>query len=260
MKYMKKYELSHQKNIRDIGGFAGYNGKHIKYGHIYRGGALHKVNDEDIFILNSFHLTDIVDFRGEDEFEHQPDVRLDGVTYHSCPAIEEKIKKEDRHNDDGNLLWFVAASSKGHDHMIDQYRRLISMEKSQRAYRHLFELLLENENKVVYYHCSQGKDRAGLATFFIETALGVSYEDRVADYLLSNEAMKDRVEKILSDIQYKPYYNEEYKQKLLDVFAAKIEYLEAAIDEMNQRYGGVLNFIKNILNVDIDRLRALYLE
>ena len=257
---MKRYELSHQKNIRDIGGLVGYNGLHIKYGHIYRGGALHKVNDDDIQILNTFHLTDVIDFRGEDEFIHQPDVRLEGVTYHSCPAIEEKIKKEDRKNDDGNLLWFVEASTKGHDHMVEQYARLITMEKSQRAFAHLFQILLEGENKVVYYHCSQGKDRAGLATFLIETALGVSYEDRISDYLLSNEAMKDRVEKILGDIKYKKYYNEEYHQKLLDVFAAKEEYLEAAINEMNNRYGGVLNFIKNVLNVDIDRLRKLYLE
>ena len=256
---MKTYELSHQKNIRDLGGLVGFEGKTIKYNCFYRGGSLHKVNEEDIKILISFHLTDMVDFRGEDEFINQPDVKLIGVAYHNFPAIEERIKKEDVHNDDGNLLWFVSYGKSGFEHMKQQYKNLINDKKSQIAYRNFFKLL-QKDNKAVYFHCSQGKDRAGLASYFIETILGVSGEDKIKDYLYSNIAMEKRVKKILSDIQYKSFYNEEYHQKLLDVFAAKIEYLQGALEEMENNYGGIMNYIKDVLEVDIDRFRELYLQ
>lgn len=255
---MKTYELSRQKNIRDLGGLEGFEGKHIKYGHFYRGGALHRVNDEDIEVLNGFHLTDIVDFRGEEEFIYAPDVRLEGVTYHNFSAIEERIQKEDRDDEDGNLLWFIGKSTSGFDHMVQQYRNLINDKKSQEAYRNLFKLL-QQDNKSVYYHCSQGKDRAGLASFFIETALGVDFDTMRQDYLLSNIAMEGKVEALLTGIKGKRFYNEQYHQSLLDVFAAKMEYLLAAIEEMNH-YGGPLEFIKNVLEVDIDKFRGMYLE
>ena len=256
---MKKYELSRQKNIRDIGGLPGLDGKHIKYGHFFRGGAIHKVNEEDLKILRSFHLTDVVDFRGEDEFEAKPDFIIPGVKYHNFPAIEEKIKKEDVKHDDGNLIWFVKEGVKGLDHMKQQYKNLIRDEKSQRAYRNFFNIL-QQEDKVVYYHCSQGKDRAGLATFFIETILGVDYDLIVEDYLLSNVAMEKRVEKILEELKDKEYFNDFYRQSLIDVFAAKLEYIEGAIQVMNEEYGGPLNYIKTVLNVDIDKFREMYLE
>ena len=256
---MKRYELSHQKNIRDLGGLIGYNGMRIKYGLLYRGGALIKTNEQDVDIIKSFHLTDVIDFRSEDEFIHLADVRLDGVTYHSFPAIDAKIKKEDRDNDDGNLLWFIDKNTSGYDHMIKQYRGLIKDQKSIDAYKNFFKVLLSDENNVVYYHCSQGKDRAGLASFYIEIALGVDEKVAREDYLSSNVAMKEKVEKLLADAKYTRFYNPEYHQSLLDVFAARIEYIEASIEEMNV-FGGPLSYIKNVLEVDIDKLRKKYLE
>ena len=256
---MKKYELSHQKNIRDLGGLIGHEGKRIKYGRIFRGGALTKLTKEDIEVLETFHLTDVVDFRGNDEFYYNPDHVLIGVTYHSFPAIEERVKVEDRKKDDGNLLWFVTDNTSGFDHLKRQYRDLITMKKSQTAYRNFFKVLL-SEDRVVYYHCSQGKDRAGLASFFIETALGVDMNDMLDDYMLSQVAMDKKIDKLINDVKNKPFYNEEYRQSLIDIFSVKLEYINAAIEEMIKISGSPLNYIKEVLEVDIDKLRKLYLE
>ena len=256
---MKRYELSRQKNIRDLGGMVGYNGKTIKYGRIFRGGALHRVNEDDVKIIDSFHLTDIVDFRGEDEFIYQPDYDFNGVTRHSFPAIEEIVNKEDRHKDDGNLLWFVGDHTSGYEHMKIQYANLVKMEKSLKAYRNLFRLL-EQDNKVIYYHCSQGKDRAGLASYFIESVLGVSEEDKIKDYLLSNEAMEKRVDHLLEEMKDKPFYNETYRQSLLDVFSVKLDYLNSALKVINELHGGLDNFLRNVLFIDVTKMREMYLE
>ena len=65
---MRVYELSKQKNIRDLGGLVGFQGKTIKYGRLFRGGALNNVSEEDVEILKSLKFTDIVDFRSKEEF------------------------------------------------------------------------------------------------------------------------------------------------------------------------------------------------
>ena len=256
---MKKYRLSHQKNIRDLGGLIGYEGKKIKSGRLYRGGVLNKIKAEDIDILRSFHLTDIVDFRGPDEFLYNPDFILDGVNYHNFPAIEERVNIQDRKKDDGNLLWFVTDNTSGFEHLRRQYRDLIRFDKSQKAYKNFFKVLM-NEDRVTYFHCSQGKDRAGLASYFIETILGVSEEDKIADYLESNIAMEEKIDRLVDQVRDKPFFNEEYEKSLRDVFEANLLYLEAAIDEMNKISGSPLKYIEEVLEVDIEKFRKLYLE
>ena len=256
---MKKIELSHQKNVRDLGGLVGFEGKHIKYGCFYRGGVLKKVDDHDLEILKSMHITDIVDFRGEEEFTNIPDVKLDGVRYHNFPAIEERVAKQDKDDEDGNLIWFVRASASGFEHMKQQYRNLINDKKSQWAYREFFKVLMQ-DNSSTYFHCSQGKDRAGLAAFFIEVALGVHFDDIRNDYLLSNAAMEAKLDRLIFGVKSKSFYNQDYHKSLVDVFSAKLEYLYAAIEELDNNYGGPINYIQNVLGLDIDAFRKKYLE
>ena len=113
---------------------------------------------------------------------------------------------------------------------------------------------------VFYFHCSQGKDRAGLAAYILEIALGVSPEEARKDYLLTNEAMKIRVQMHIEELCGKDFYNETYEKALYDVFSAKEEYLDHALDAVNEKYGSIEKYITDELCVDVDKLRALYLE
>ena len=259
---MKTYELTFQKNIRDIGGLVGLNNRPIKYGKLFRGGALIKVKDVDVSIVESFHLTDIVDFRSTIEFKYRPDYQIKGVTYHNFPTLKEDKKKEKEvaFHDDGNLLWFIQPGDTGFNHLKRTYDELVVTKEAINAYKKFFKLLVSSNDKTIYFHCSQGKDRAGFAAFLIEMALGVSYDDAMEDYLLSNVAMEVRAESLLRSVEDKKFFNEEYKQSLFDVFSAKKEYIDSVINKMNELYGGTMNFIQNILKVDIDKLREIYLD
>ena len=53
------------------------------------------MTEEDKVIVDSFHLTDVIDFRSESEFQTRPDVRFPGVSYHNLPPMQDDIKKED---------------------------------------------------------------------------------------------------------------------------------------------------------------------
>lgn len=257
---LKIYELSHQKNIRDLGGLKGADGKTIKYGRIYRGGALNKVNEEDVKVLESFHLTDIIDFRSKIEFLHHPDHKFENVRYHNFTTFDHEMKNEEARHDDGNLLWFMNNGDTGFMHLSRTYRELVDTEEGQAAYRNLFKVLMSEGKPVVYFHCSQGKDRVGIGAFLIEAALGVDMETMKEDYLLSNVAMEKRRGALIDMVKDLPFFNEQYEKDLVEVFSAKLEYLNEAINLLNAKYGGVLPYIENVLNVDIKKFRELYLE
>ena len=259
---MKVIELSKQKNIRDIGGMITKDGHHIKYGKLYRGNALHRVNEDDIKIIDSFNLTDIIDFRSRDEFEAIPDYVPLGTKLHNIPVLRvgnDNKERREMKGTDGNLLWFLEDNVSGHDHLMHVYEEFVTTKEGRDAFKEFFRIILQ-DNVVSYFHCSQGKDRTGFAAYLTEIALGVSHEDALADYLLSNVAMKSKIDHLTKMVEDKPFYNETYQQSLIDVFSTKEDYLNIAIKAMNEKYGGTLNFIKNVLEVDIDKLKELYLE
>ena len=257
---MREIELYYQKNIRDLGGLVGFKKKKVKSGRIYRGGFLDRLTDEDVVIMESLGITDIIDFRSTKENENRPDYPLKGAVHHNYPPLEENLRKDDQKYEDGNLLWFVRGKDNGFTHMMRSYQNLVTTEIGRNALRNFFKELLAKDNGVFYFHCSQGKDRAGLAAYYVERALGVNHEDALEDYLKSNKAMRIRAAHLIDLVKDQPYFNDEYKESLIDVFSAKEEYLNAAIEEMEKMSGSVLEYIKKELQVDIDKLRKLYLE
>lgn len=257
---MRKIDLSYQKNVRDLGGLVGFSGKKVKEGRIYRGGFLGRVSEKDIEIINSLHLTDIVDFRSSTEFERRPDYQFEGVTFHNYPSMKEDVKAEKSKTEDSNLLWFLGDNTDGFAHMYNLYPEILLDDAGLKAYTKFFELLVSKDDGVFYFHCSQGKDRAGLAAYLLEIALGVSEKDARSDYLLSNEAMESKIKNLKAMLRNEPFYNKIYEKSLEEVFSAKEEYLDHALEEVNKKYGSIENYIKEALKVDINRLRALYLE
>ena len=257
---MKKIVLTYQKNIRDLGGMIGFNGKKVKSGRLYRGGFLGRVTEQDIEKINQLKLTDIIDFRSESEFVHRPDYQFEGVTYHNFSAMVEDVKLKNSKTEDSNLLWFLGDKTDGFKHMYRLYPEIVLSDVGIKAFSSFFNLLINKDKGVFYFHCSQGKDRAGLAAYLLEIALGVSHEDAVKDYLNTNEAMKIRIKELIASEKDKPFYNKTYEKSLIEVFYAKIEYLNHAIDEVKKKYGDVMNYLINVLHVDIEKLRAMYLE
>ena len=47
---------------------------------------------------------------------------------------------------------------------------------------------------------------------------------------------------------------------LREVFEAKLEYLNTALDTINQTYGSLDNFLTNILNIDVEALKNKFLR
>ena len=82
------------------------------------------------------------------------------------------------------------------------------------------------------WHCTAGKDRSGVITAYVLAALGVGKEEIIRDYMRSNdacipEANSDRA-RLIEAGKTTLEANEVW-----DVFIAKENYINAALDAMN---------------------------
>ena len=146
--------------------------------------------------------------------------------------------------------------------MCHQYRKTVRSKHSQAAYHKFFEILANNEEGAVLFHCSEGKDRTGFGAYYLLHILGVDPYVIRNDYLYSNYGLNDYREKV-DKLALADGANQYIRTNLRSLASVSHEYLDSALILINNEYGGIDNYIKEYLGVDqamIDHLRELYLE
>jgi protein-tyrosine phosphatase len=106
-------------------------------------------------------------------------------------------------------------------------------------------------------HCAAGKDRAGTSMAIILLALGVERSAIEADYLESN-ARHRRYKVVRGDGSTGTAIDPAVRELLNPLFEARIEYLRAAFDTIEERWGSVDRYLTDGLGLSPaarDRLR-----
>jgi protein-tyrosine phosphatase len=124
------------------------------------------------------------------------------------------------------------------------------------AFREFFRILEQTSEYPFVYHCAAGKDRTGIASVLFLTALGADEEMVRKDYFLSNERLKEYANKVVLTINGSGR-NGEIIRPMMEV---RPEYLHAAYDEIERSFGGMENYLANVLHTNIDLLKSKYLE
>jgi protein-tyrosine phosphatase len=140
--------------------------------------------------------------------------------------------------------------------MVHAYRTL-PFEQAP-SYRELFARLETGTGPLVL-NCTAGKDRTGIGTALVLTALGVPYDTVKQDFLLSNGAPgMNTLQANLSGPMAK--LPPEVAAPLIGVDGS---YLDIAFAQIRQNYGSVDNYMQKELGVgpqQIARLKARMLE
>ena len=249
-------ELENISNARDLGGMLAADGKKIKPKRLIRSSALHNASDNDISTLqDKYNLAHVVDFRTEDERCEKPHLvdKFNGVDYSflkSFDKIEEVITRDKK----SNYLLIKKVDDLTTEAAIeiieDFYDQLPTIDSLQIAYKKFFEILLNNTQGSVLWHCSLGKDRAGIASVLIEYALGVSKDDIYKDYMLTKDHLDQNIVKNKNNA-FRVFYG--VRESFLDAWYKSVE----------NNYGSIDNYLKEKLGVgnkEIETLRAMYLE
>lgn len=171
-------------NVRDLGGWVTENGTRTKQGLIYRCARLNESSSETPNIeitdagkktmLNELGIKSEIDLRKVYDGETGAIISSplgDTVTYYSCPMEWE-----------GNTF-------------VDNHDELLKV----------FEILSDQENYPIIFHCNIGTDRTGMIAFLVNALLGVGEEDLCKDYLFSNFGNIGGTRKI-TQLQNSGYY------------------------------------------------------
>ncbi|MBQ3417168.1 MAG: tyrosine-protein phosphatase [Ruminococcus sp.] len=253
---MSEIRLKSIKNIRDFEGIVTADGKNLKRGHFIRSSALYDLSRDDRRILfDEFRVRTVIDLRTEAEVEQKPDSYPKGVTYINLPLIDEAtagITHEQRQKRDLSAV----------PDMRDLYRLVVTNEKTIANFREIFRLILSSYEKgAVLWHCTEGKDRCGLVSALFLSLLGVERDEVTANYLLTNLYNKWKARKYYCLILlYK--WNRQLAKKVRGMFIADESYLDAALDAIDEQFGGIESYLKNQLGITDEqrkRLREFYL-
>lgn len=242
-------------NFRDFGGYKTRDGLTVKKGMIYRSGSIHNASDDDLKRLSSLEIKTICDLRTHKERKSKPDriLRDSAVRNFHFPI---KVKK---HDESGfvsqlfSLLFGDGRTLNFHEVTQEIYRELATDFRTE--FSDIVKLAAESGNLPMLIHCTAGKDRTGYACSLIQLMLGMPVELVLHDYLLSNEHLHQLKIEMLKKLRIFSFFGVPTR-KFLPLFDARREYLEASMNQMNQDYGTLENYIRHGLGItDEDRLR-----
>ena len=189
-------------NFRDLGGIKNKEGKFVRWGKLFRTDEMNKLGTEDLTYLASTGLKTVVDFRTATEKEGG----FGGMLLPSPDKLPSTVKNPyDLEINAGNIFSdeIIGSISKGLSEeetaqiMIDGYIEMISYDDYVAKYKEFFKYVQDENALPLSYHCSAGKDRTGVATMLILSALDVDKETIMKDYMLSKDYIKGKYDSYL---------------------------------------------------------------
>lgn len=239
-------------NARDLGGLPAADGRRVKPGLLLRTAKLNTLTDADAQRLEQeFHLRHIFDFRDGSEVAVRPDRSIPGAQLHALPVLPEL---PGNNNDD----YLRLSPERVLELMRGIYRTMAREEKSTAAYRAFFHTLLAHPGEAVLWHCTQGKDRTGIAALLLLTALGVEESVCVEEYFLTNIPMGEQLERLRA--MEKSAHELAVMERLLLVYP---ECLNEYLDSIKALDGSLMGYLRGRLGLtetDIQTLRDHYTE
>ena len=163
--------------LRDIGGYETIDGRHVRWGSVFRSDTLHRLTTADLERARALGVRTVIDPRSTDEltewghFAHDDD-----VDFHHLPLFEhdalpfEPSRYDDPEPPPGET--YVQMATAGRDELAMALRVIAACDG------------------VTVFHCAAGKDRTGILAALLLSTLGVPDDLIVADYQLSEQALK----------------------------------------------------------------------
>ena len=252
-------------NTRDLGGMKSEDDRTIASGKLIRSGQLYDISLSDINKLSEL-IDTVVDFRTEDEKKENPDTDIPGSTYHFIPVVESfsaGVSHEEESNESivAKLVFDPEGALK---YMCAMYRKFVFSDYSLSQYGKFLKILLDDHERAVLWHCSVGKDRAGTAALIIEKILGIPDEDIIADFLKTNEYLKNDLMQITAYAKSKTGSDDpriDHSMKYL--FGTDRAYIETFFKAVDERFGSFEAFVLEGLGLsdsDMEKLREKYLR
>ena len=246
-------------NFRELGGYEADEGKHVKWGQIWRGIPTCKLTGEaDRAKLDALGLRLILDLRSVEEAKKEPDYVPDGARLVQICGL----CAEDGHEiafAPGDIDRLMASAPEGYDVPRVMYRRMLTGNK---AFKELFRALEAGETPILF-HCSAGKDRTGVAAMLILLALGASDETICADYAQTNVCRRAEIEAVMQEHADEIAADPSCRNHYYRMAGVEPELAPFVLDTIRSQFGSAENYLEaeyGLTPARLMRLRRMYLE
>lgn len=248
------------ENFRQLGGYESSDGRKVKNDVFYRGPALSNIKTQkDIELFQSLGVQCVFDFRSTQERAQDPDPSdfIKNAQHFPISALT---------NADGSEINFdlqsLFSSSKQRleELFLEVHNGYSLLPFNNKAYQALF-LQIRNGQTPIYFHCTAGKDRTGVAAALILALLDVPQATIMQDFLLTNQCRPTNMGKIQQILQAN--FSPEMAQEIASVACGvKEESLQLTLEAILQKYGSFDVYFEAEFGIDKQeriRLQNLYL-
>jgi protein-tyrosine phosphatase len=257
---IRRLPLEGAKNFRDLGGYRAADGRYVRWGLVYRSNYLVDLTPKDFEYLNALGIRLVCDVRSDRERLRAPD--------HWTGNAPEFLSIPIGPNRDGTLTLEelkqrVASLNNESKDATRGYDRLAIDFAPQLA--NILRRLAAGDLPAVE-HCSSGKDRTGVFSAILLTALGVPRDVVIQDYLLTTQYLlaPDSIEKTTVDLQKIFGLSEppdaSTVQALMTTEPGTLAATFASLDKTYGSFDGYLQNALEISNSDLAALRRRLLE
>lgn len=244
-------------NARELGGFPA-DGRTVRHGLLLRTASLAALSPEDRDALERVcRVAAVVDLRMSLERDQAPDPAIPGAENVFLPVLEAEdfpgfTPETAKIITDPNADRMALMKNAYEMGMLSDrlYVDFLFSERGRTAYRALFRRLLElPEGRAVLWHCTDGKDRTGVASMLILTALGASRETVLEDYLLTNVYNGEKLAAVRAKMKRIPLTRELRELAVFGAGAAVERYMRNALSAMDERCGSPEAYLADVLGV-----------
>ncbi|MFV0527943.1 MAG: tyrosine-protein phosphatase [Lachnospiraceae bacterium] len=229
-------------NTRDLGALRTEDGKRIIPHRLLRSGELYHVSQEDqLTLLQEYNLKTVIDLRTQAEREQKPDTQMDGVQYIHNPIFDDEALGITREKSIFDILSDFQ-STQSFD-MMDLYEQLVTDKYCKNHYANFFQNLTEHTEGAILWHCSAGKDRAGIATMLLLSALGVPKGAIIDDFMRTNIFLEPEMQYFVRKMQDENESPENI-EKMLPLFQVRESYIQQVYRIIEQEYGTIDAYLK----------------
>ena len=270
-------------NLRDLGGLATIDGQRVRTGRLFRSGHLSELDGAEADILGGLGLRTIIDLRRPSEVADFPTPDLDEVdrlwmsvspedsefAVAANLLFGEQPKRVDTAEDSGfavatNLLFGNQPEQVDIATMLEGYFRNTVTNRLD-GYRPVFEAATDPDRQPLLFHCMGGKDRTGFVAGVLLRLLGVGQEEVMADYLLTNEILGDRMarradqarQRIAQQSGVEPdQVDKRHLEGVRAMLYTRPSFLQASFDAVTDKFGTWETFRRDGLGIDDARFSA----
>jgi protein-tyrosine phosphatase len=224
-------------NFRDVGGYAGLEGRTVNWRRLFRADSLHRLKGADLDTFHELGVRTVIDLRRPFEIEEHGRVpHCDGLDYRNLVVEHVDWETVEQPADLPHERW-----------LADRY--LNFAEDGQAGLAAALSVIADPAAAPVVVHCMAGKDRTGVVCALTLSLLGVSDADIAGDYALTEVAMASLTAYLLKT---KP----EVVQDKYHMFDCPQDAMLLFLNDLRERHGSVEKYVREI-GISSGQLAAL---